>query len=175
MKLLKQAMAVLGTVVVIAVIVVLVTPKTAHALVATLVQVENTPTTAVPTVIAPAAGQLYNSVCSVDTNGPGFSECNFTPVPAGKTLIVETGSVETESLGASAPFLARLVDSNTFNLFVSIPLVQEGSNGGSTNFAGALSGRIGISVTPGCQVGFGGALVENRIFCALSGYLVSAQ
>jgi hypothetical protein len=42
MKLLKQALAVLGTVVVIAVFAALVTPKTAHAIVATLVDVVNT-------------------------------------------------------------------------------------------------------------------------------------
>lgn len=48
MKLLKQALAVLGSVVVIALIAALVTPKTAQAVVAALVEVANTPDNPVP-------------------------------------------------------------------------------------------------------------------------------
>jgi hypothetical protein len=48
MRLLKQAMAVLGTVVVIAAIAALVTPKMAHAIIATAVQVVNGPGNPVP-------------------------------------------------------------------------------------------------------------------------------
>lgn len=48
MRLLKQAMAVLGTVVVIAMMAALVAPKPVHGLVATMVQVVNTSTNPVP-------------------------------------------------------------------------------------------------------------------------------
>jgi hypothetical protein len=57
MKLLKQALAVLGTVVVIAVLVALVTPKTAHAVIATAVQVVNTSAQAVPVKDVDAPGR----------------------------------------------------------------------------------------------------------------------
>ena len=84
MKLLKQAMAVLGTVVVIAVIAALVTPKTAHALVATMVQVVNTSTSPVPTkrVDNPAQQPFQFFV----TGGNPFFEFQ---VPPGKTLVME--------------------------------------------------------------------------------------
>ena len=66
MKLLKQAMAVLGTVVVIAMIVALVTPKTAHAIVATAVYVMNTPN--VNVVNTPLPTQVTNTPLPVSAN-----------------------------------------------------------------------------------------------------------
>lgn len=52
MRLLKQAVTVLGSVVVIAVLVVLVTPKTAHAL-ATALRVTSSASSPVPATIGP--------------------------------------------------------------------------------------------------------------------------
>lgn len=101
MKLLKQALAVLGTVVVVAVIVALVTPKTAHALIATAVQVVNTVSN--PALISNTDGPgriPYQSSTFCVSTGPvngGFG-CIFTypVVPTGHRVVIQhiSGSLE---------------------------------------------------------------------------------
>jgi hypothetical protein len=100
MKLLKQAMAVLGTVVVIAAVVALVTPKTAHAIVATAVQVVNTAASPIPVdsdgrnVVhlsyyeTMPAGTTY----SAGTSGFGNPLSGYI-VPAGKRLVIDSVSI----------------------------------------------------------------------------------
>lgn len=79
-------------------------PRTAHALVATLVQVANTPTTAIPTVQAPAASALQVTSCIGSFNGTGFASCALSPgVPAGKTLIAEAVSIESITYAGADP------------------------------------------------------------------------
>jgi hypothetical protein len=99
MTLLKQALAVLGTVVVIAMIVVLVTPKTAHAIVATFVQVVNTPSQPVPTVATDALTSFVASNYCHFGHSTAYSGardvCGIEPlytVPAGKTAVIESAS-----------------------------------------------------------------------------------
>src|SRR5215471_17367047 len=50
------------------------------------VQVANTPTSAVPTVAAPAASQLYRASCTGSYDGRDIAACFFPTVPAGQTL-----------------------------------------------------------------------------------------
>jgi hypothetical protein len=93
MKLLKQALAVLATVVVIAVIAAVVTPKTAHAIVATAVQVVNT--AAAPALVSNIdnPGRIpYQSI--VDQTGrcnPGGNACfwEFGNPPAGHRIVIQ--------------------------------------------------------------------------------------
>lgn len=59
MRMLKQAVGVLGTLVVVIVIAALVSPKTAHAIIATAVQVVNTSANSVPTSDAGAAHEPF--------------------------------------------------------------------------------------------------------------------
>lgn len=80
MKLLKQAVAVLGCVAAIVVIAVLVTPQTVHALVATLVRDVDQP-----------ALQPFSTECSTgafDSSGRG--SCTLATVPSGKRFVIET-------------------------------------------------------------------------------------
>jgi len=91
MRLLKQAMAVLGTVVVIAVIAALVTPKTAHAVIATAVQVVNMPSQPVPTLSTD-----INAFTIFDVTGSctftNFGACpipNLYTIPASKVAVIE--------------------------------------------------------------------------------------
>jgi hypothetical protein len=109
MRLLKQAMAVLGTVVVIAVLVAVVTPKTAHAVVATMVQVVNLPSQSVPTWRTDNDGRsvvrlYYSEIMPAGTGisaGPTFagnpmndaSTATVYTVPAGKRLVVDSESM----------------------------------------------------------------------------------
>jgi hypothetical protein len=106
MRPLKQALAILGTVVVIAVIAALVTPKTAHALVATFVQVVNTPSQPVPTWSTDndgrsvvrlyyfenmAAGAIFNASGGGSPMIDASTTTAYT-VPAGKRLVIESES-----------------------------------------------------------------------------------
>ena len=105
MKLLKQAMAVLGTVVVITIIAALVTPKTAHAIVSTMVQVVNTTANPASTLDADTATRTpyqvtMSHVCS-------STPCTFTfpAAPAGTRLIIENVSVDIVTSNASPPII----------------------------------------------------------------------
>jgi len=179
MKLLKQAMAVLGTVVVIAIIAALVTPKTAHALVATFVQVVNTPTSAVPTMQAPAAAQLYQSICFGTFSGGGFAaSCSFPSVPAGKTLFVESFSVISETKNGD-PYTVSLFDNNTTFTYqggYNLPMSQQPPVNGFDIFTG-LGGRtaFGPGTNPNCYAVPNTAAATGTIDCQISGYLAPAN
>lgn len=97
MRLLKQAVAVLGTVVLVAMTVALLTPKTAHALVAAMVQVVNTPSQPVPTLAAdPLTSFVASNTCPFgDPPDRVRDGCDIVPlytVPAGKTAVIESAS-----------------------------------------------------------------------------------
>src|ERR1700686_2062365 len=85
-------------------------PRTAHAITATMVQVVNTTTTAIPAVQAPASSTLYSHVCIGSQFFPSAestSTCTFPDLPAGETLIVETVSlvVGTNGTGPEVAFI----------------------------------------------------------------------
>lgn len=114
MKLLKQVLAVLGTVVVIALLVVLVTPKTAHAIVATFVQVVNTPSQPVPTLEADAqtAFVVLNTCNFGDAPDFNLTECEIIPlytVPAGKTAVIESFSADCQTPPGTATAEFKLI------------------------------------------------------------------
>jgi hypothetical protein len=97
MKLLKQALAVLGSVVVIAIIAALVTPKTAHALVATAVEVVNTASQPVPTQPVHARQAVYLA-CQLTVTSTTAGACTLNDntthspytVPLGKRLVFDS-------------------------------------------------------------------------------------
>lgn len=88
MTLLKQAMAVLGSVVLVAMAVALVTPKTARAFVATLVQIVPGATTHV----GQAESQLVMLICTPSSCRQLFADgtvgASQYTVPAGRTLVL---------------------------------------------------------------------------------------
>src|SRR5258706_8139287 len=93
MKITKQLMFGSGGIVLAAMVIVLLAPKAAHAVVATLVQVVNTTANPVPasTVDEPGRVPYVSSVLDLGNNcGLGF-ECdfNFPPVPAGHRLVIQ--------------------------------------------------------------------------------------
>jgi hypothetical protein len=93
MKLLKQALAVLGTVVVIAVLVALVTPKTAQAIVATAVYVMNTPNVNVVNTPLPITNAEVHDLNNNPAPGPLITEDTGNPAyePFAATLCVSFG------------------------------------------------------------------------------------
>jgi hypothetical protein len=85
MRMLKQALTVLGAVVVVAMIVALVTPKAVHAIVATAVNVVNTSANPVPTV---ATDDRAKTAVSLSLGGgPGG---DTIPFPDGQTFLEPT-------------------------------------------------------------------------------------
>lgn len=90
MRLLKQAMAVLGTVVMIAVLVALVAPKSVHAVVATLVQIVPSGTTQV----GQSESEIVSLTCitkgsyCVSVDPTGTPSTSSYAVPTGYTLII---------------------------------------------------------------------------------------
>ena len=102
MRLLKQALAGFGALVVFGVIVAMVMPKATHAVVAALVQVANTETNPVPTISTNA----HNSF--VASGGCGFdqTECTSFPlytVPAGQIAVIDSVSASCPPLLAGTP------------------------------------------------------------------------
>lgn len=82
-----------------------VAPKTAHALVAALVQVSNTPSSAVPVVHAPAASTVYFATCEGVFSGLSQAECSTPPVPAGRSLVIEAASIFSQTSSGADPGL----------------------------------------------------------------------
>jgi hypothetical protein len=166
MRLLKQAVAILGTVVVIAVIAAVVTPKTAHAIIATAVQVVNGPANPVPTTMTdnPALHPFLNY--QIGSN-PLFS----FQVPASNTLVIEEFS------------MTCIEGSNTFPQTDFRLFVTTGGNSAQYTFAPAMlpgeliaTQQLRVYADPGTTVTIGtGAGVANGSNCAsaVSGHLVS--
>jgi hypothetical protein len=91
MQILKRLLMGFGSILAAALLLAVVAPKSAHALVATLVQVANTKANPVPTVATdnPALQPLGNFQFT-EAGGPYFT----LTVPAGKTLVLEEFGVD---------------------------------------------------------------------------------
>ena len=190
MRLLNRALAVVGTVVVVAAIAALVTPKMAHAFVATLVQVANTPSQPVPiTDIHEPALNAFQDTCFAVLLRTSSATCNFQTVPAGKRLVIEDADI----LLAVSPGIRPT------QVAFFTPLSANGSFTGvghhltatfmasAPNFADFFethqSTRLYVdpSQTPSCSVGLSGqsgflgtfgTFEDPFLFCNLSGHFV---
>src|SRR5271156_2244190 len=105
MQFAKSLLIGLGTVLLAALLLVVAAPKSAHAVVATLVQVANTSADPVPILeqeaqsafVAQGTCQVSPGACTVDT---------LYPVPAGKTAVLESvafGCLTIPAGGMSSP------------------------------------------------------------------------
>lgn len=172
MKLLKQALAVLGTLVVVAVMVAVVTPKTVHAVAAALVQIVPGPATHV----GQAEGQLVTLECAnfsvfcraLDSSGNRAST-DYT-VPTGYTLVVtDWESVYTSGYPQgdySCDFLTTSASANP--LFQSCTLVnQTGSTYTKEHFTTGVRVASDLEITDG----FASGTFTNGI-AYVQGYLV---
>jgi hypothetical protein len=74
---------------VVALVLLVAAPRTAHAVVAKLVSVVNT----VPIVVAPSAPLLYESNCTGAFGGGQEATCDFQALPAGNTLFIDAVSI----------------------------------------------------------------------------------
>jgi|SRR5580658_9519544 hypothetical protein len=186
MRFAKRLLMIAGAVALAGILGLAIAPKAAHALVAALVQVVNSPTTAVPTVLAPAASNIYLSICSVGYNGATGNVCDFSAVPPGQTLVVTALTIWSESTPGADPQLAQLAlpvyPAGPF--WFAVPMVRQASSSTYDYYAGTLAGPILIpagtwpfSPGPQCQVFLNGASTtsNSQFQCTISGYLVPSS
>jgi hypothetical protein len=147
MKLLKQALAVLGTVVVIAVFVALVTPKTAHAIVATAVQVVNTSANPVPirdTQDPALSAFTVEGTCHF-TASPDCTLSSFFSFTPGQIAVIESiNSHCTVDTGTSATLYISYINSSITGagqIVVPFNSAEAVTFGGFTSLATLVSTR----------------------------------
>jgi|SRR5580658_5349985 hypothetical protein len=185
MKLVRKVLSALGGIFLAAFLIAALAPKAAHAIVATLVQVVNTPTTAIPTVQAPAETTFYSNSCS-GTYLPhdAYAYCTFPPLPVpSDSLVVESVTINSVSSPGADVASAQFCGTD-FNLCYFVPMIKMATYpspvGAPDNWTGSLGGRIYFQpnaggITPGCQVNV--IVVPNAggISCTVSGYLVPSS
>jgi hypothetical protein len=156
-----------------------IAPQAAHGLVAALVQVVNTPTTAVPVVQAPAASNVYLGACTANFNGFSGLSCGMPPTPVGRTLVIEAASIQSQTQTGSDPAVATLAVGDAF---FYIPMEHQSPSGFIDNYTGQLQGRIFIpavngssGITPTCTVDLGIDSSLGAFNCTISGYTIPAN
>jgi len=180
MKIIKGTFIVIGALALIASLMNFVAPKAVHAAAAALVvDVANTPTTAVPVVLAPAASQLYSSSCTHSgfATGEGAS-CSLTAPPAGKTLFIETVSIEAGFDNGDVVYNAFVTTTSDFQTnAVFIPMLQQGVLFGEAYSVGTAAVRVWVAsgVTPSCFLSLNNISESGGFTCNISGYLAPAQ
>jgi len=124
MQILQRLLMGFGSILAAALLLALLAPKSAHALVAALVQVTNTTANPVPTVATdnPALQPLGNFQFNLG-GGPNFT----LPVPAGKTLVLEEFGVDCVFAGdplVKTPVILRVQDSTIATVYYFVPAVM---------------------------------------------------
>jgi hypothetical protein len=177
MKLLKQALTVLATAVVVAAILVLVTPKTAHSGVATLVQLAPGNVTAQ----GQGEGALVSLLCEStivsygiaggceSVNSSGVPTNQPYSVPAGDTLIVTdyewySQNPQDAGLNACDTFLS------SYSLARLLPVSSCALSDKNGNVYGREHFTTGIRIASGEQIYDFQA--QNGWFAAIQGYVV---
>jgi hypothetical protein len=169
----KFVLSVVG-VVAIASLIAIVSPRAVQAVAAALVQVTNTPTNAVPALLAPAASQIYQSYCFSGFGSTPSAKCYVTQVPAGQTLFVETVSIETTTENGNDPLAVALTGTGSY-LFV--PMIKQGSSGAWDIFVGTVGARMPYKqgANPFCSADLNSNSAAGVMQCSVYGYLAPAQ
>ena len=112
MKLTKWIVMGSGGVILTLLSVVLIAPRTVHAVAAALVQVTNTRSTPVPTQdVDIAARRPFTASCNVFGNGGGFVVCQPTPAPptSGYELVIQSVNIQlNQDTGSVQPAITDL-------------------------------------------------------------------
>ena len=156
-----------------AMLIAIANPRAVHAVAAALVHITNTPTNAVPAVLAPPASHIYYSAHGASFGGTSSLLFNLTQVPAGYTLVVESVTLQTRIESMNQPMQAD---------FYGIPIPLFPYPGATYltpfhNSVGNLGGRvfIGGGATPYCEASLQSLSRDGDLQCWVSGYLVPAQ
>jgi hypothetical protein len=164
---------VLGTVVVVAMIAALLAPKAVHAIVATAVQVVNTPD--VRDADNPAK-HPFVSRCGMALSSEG-NFCNFDTVPAGFRLVIEVFTPIIDMSPGDRPVSVQLGGSANGTIYqLFYPVSLSGTEPGSLDMWGVSQPLTRAYADPGSTPScFVGALLGQGVSatCVISGYLVS--
>jgi len=183
MNLLRKVVVPFMGVAVIALLLLVAAPRTAHAVVSTLVSVVNT----VPIVVAPSAPLLYESNCSGAFFGGQEASCNFQAVPAGNTLFIDAVSILGYWESGLAPQHTWVLTYNTGSSYPEGQATAGGSQGVALyvpmtragtdvldNFVGTLTNAsvwTASSPVPKCQVLLNGMSTDGVTSCTIWGHL----
>jgi hypothetical protein len=157
-----------------------IAPKTAHGLVAALVQVSNTPAAAVPIVHAPAASNVYFATCEGFFTASSSSSCSMPATPLDRTLVIEAASILSQTGSGSDPANAAVYFSGDGPFFY-IPMERQSPQAFIDDYNGQLQGRItfpaisGFGLTPSCSVTLGADSSAGEFTCTISGYTIPAN
>jgi hypothetical protein len=175
MRLLKQALTVLGTVVVIAIIAALVTPKTAHAVVATAVNVVNIPLpVTTPNSVAiecePAFPSTTNT-CDPNSffklNSDGTQQNTAFVIPSGQVFVITDVQWAADSATQLTLLTQPVVSGNAPLLYFGFSTGSGGNPIGSTDH---FTTGIVVSQVPKA---FANATTANVELIILRGYLLA--
>ncbi len=176
----KRMLMVAGAATLAGILAIAIAPKTAHALVAALVQVANTPSSAVPVMYAPAASNVYFATCEGFFSGSPSGSCTMPPTPADRTLVIEAASITSQTGVGSDPSDAFIFTSGD-GPFFSIPMQLQSPQNLIDDYTGQLQGRItipaiaGFGLTPSCEVVLGKNSSLGEFYCTISGYTITAN
>jgi len=163
MRLLKQALAVVGAVVLVAMMLAVTAPKATHALVAALVEVTNTPAQSIPTWRTDNDGRNVVRLYYVETMNAGTyysdgghgagnqlsdaSTASLYTVPSGKRLVIDTVTLFAD------PLPGQQVNAYFYNgyTFTAIPALDMGNFFGVEHFQNSIA--VHDYVEPGGQYG----------------------
>jgi hypothetical protein len=111
--------------------VILISPKTVHAVAAALVQVTNTRSNPVPTQdVDIAARHPYTATCNIYGNGGGFVVCQPTPAPPTtgfETVIQSVNIALNQDTGTVQPFVTDLSYSTAGGSYqFYVPMLAQG-------------------------------------------------
>jgi hypothetical protein len=169
MKLLKQALAVVGTMVVIALLVALVAPQSARAVVATLVQITPGATTHVGQYEGQLVALLCNGhqYCQEESPSGGWSASPYV-VPTGYTLIVTDYTWQVLGLPPNFSLYNFLVGANGQGYGSTLSRATSDQAGTATR---DLHFTAGLRIASGVTV-YDLEATSSEAYATIHGYLV---
>jgi hypothetical protein len=173
MNLFRKSITLLGSIVLLALILAALAPRTARGVAAALVQITNTTSTPVPTSDVSPLQPFVQTCIGV---GPGYAvtgvDCQFS-IPTGQRLVVETASmlvltssgvvVSNAGVSTMKPGLAE----------VFVPVVFTSSVNGINLHTGSQAMRLYADSSLSCDTRVSVPDPNIEMDCFVSGYLVS--
>lgn len=147
----------------------MVSPK-AHALVATLVQVENTRSTPVPNQDVDAPGRHpYQQQCFSNIVSAGDTSCSMPSIPANTQVVIQTVSMVL-SQNVVPQFGRILTSGGGVGVNLYIPFVAQS---GFFIAAQPLTVYADSGSGPTCDAATNSAAPNSSFLCVLTGYSIS--
>jgi hypothetical protein len=171
MNIIRKAMTLLGSISLLALLLVVLAPRAARGVAAALVQVANTYSNPVPTSdVAPM--QPYLSSCYANTPPISSEAACDLPVPAGERLVVQSVGISAVTSPGGRVTTAQLiatVSGNITNFPVAVPYLVSQSSVDYSTSSQAL--RLYSDDDLVCALNFNNANGASAT-CVVSGYLV---